>query len=91
MNQQYDNTNSGVVFPNDKKTSPNSPNARGHVEVKCPCCEKVNKFWVSAWTKKAKATGKPFQSLALTPDDPNINNTPVANNPDDDYCDDIPF
>ena len=55
----YDQTNSGALFVNDKKTQENHPNMRGTLNV-----EGVE-YWVSAWTKTSKS-GMRFQSLALT-------------------------
>lgn len=55
----YDDTNTGALFANDKRKTENHPNATGTVNI-----EGVE-YWVSAWTKTSKA-GKKFQSLAFT-------------------------
>lgn len=55
----YDDTNRGAIFVNDKKTQDNHPNMRGTLNV-----EGVE-YWVSAWTKVSK-NGAKYQSLALT-------------------------
>lgn len=93
----YDNSNSGALFKNDKKTGPNSPNMRGQCEPVCPSCGAQHKFWVSAWTKTSKK-GDKFVSLALTPDDPQArygqssNEHPLVGQPvPDDFDPDIPF
>lgn len=59
MSQQYDNTNSGALFKNERKAQPSQPDYRGEVNVEGA------EFWVSAWIKEGKK-GK-FMSLALTP------------------------
>ena len=55
----YDNTNRGVLFKNDRKEKDTHPNMKGSINV-----EGVE-YWVSAWTKEGK-NGK-FISLSLTP------------------------
>lgn len=85
----FDNTNSGVIFPNEKRQNDKSPTGKGSAEVACPHCGVVQKYWVSSWVKKSKA-GKPFNSLAFTADQPQVNNTP-APKADGDFDDDIPF
>ena len=55
----YDNTNRGVLFKNDRKEKDAHPNMKGSIDV-----EGV-KYWVSAWTKDGQ-NGK-FISLSLTP------------------------
>ena len=55
----YDNTNRGVLFKNDRKEKDTQPNMKGSINV-----EGVE-YWVSAWTKEGQ-NGK-FISLSLTP------------------------
>ena len=55
----YDNTNRGVLFKNDRKEKDTHPNMKGSINV-----EGVE-YWVSAWTKDGQ-NGK-FISLSLTP------------------------
>ena len=83
----FDNTNSGVIFPNDKKRDERSPTGKGSAEIACPHCGAVQKYWISSW-KKVSKSNQPFVSLAFTADQPQVNNTPKA---DLDYDDDIPF
>ena len=56
---QYDNTNTGALFINDRRQTENQPNAKGSVDI-----DGVE-YWVSAWTKTSKS-GQKFQSLAFT-------------------------
>lgn len=87
----FDNTNSGAMFVNDRKQNERSPDFKGNAEPKCPHCHTSHKFWISGWKKKAK-NGNGFLSLAFTPDDAEVNSSPapVTDNvfdPDED----IPF
>ena len=91
MSNNYDNHNSGAIFPNDRKRSANSPNATGSCEIECPNCGETTKFWMSAWKKVSKA-GKNFMSFAFTPDDPDANKAKAQARAEDfDYDDDLPF
>lgn len=59
---QYDNTNSGAFFKNDKKTTANHPDYRGQINV-----EGVE-YWISGWIKPTKADpSKRFMSLSVQP------------------------
>lgn len=59
---EYDNTNSGALFKNDKRTNDRQPEYKGSLNVE------GTEYWVSAWVKTSKA-GQKFFSLALTPKD----------------------
>ena len=54
----YDNTNSGALFKNEKKTAPNQPDYRGNINV-----DGIDKD-ISAWIKKSKP-GKAYMSIAV--------------------------
>lgn len=58
MTEPYDNTNSGVLFPNEQKTKPNQPALRGEMDL-----DSI-KYWASAW-RKVNAEKVPYLSIAL--------------------------
>lgn len=80
---QYDNTNSGALFINDRKGSNDrQPNLRGSINVE------GTEYWVSAWTKQIKngpRAGQKMISLAIQPKE----DAPAQLNAEDDT--DIPF
>jgi hypothetical protein len=59
---EYDNTNSGALFTNDRRTKPTHPNFKGSCTIKTPDGELVE-YWVSGWEKNGKKG--PFVSLAF--------------------------
>lgn len=56
----YDNTNTGALFKNDKKQSERHPDYRGSANVNGV------EYWMSAWIKKSKS-GQTFMSFSYTP------------------------
>lgn len=56
---EYDNTNRGVLFKNDRKETEKHPDYKGSVNFNGQDC------WLSAWLKDGKS-GK-FMSLSVTP------------------------
>jgi len=75
----YDNTNSGALFRNDKK-SEKHPDYRGDINV-----NGVD-YWISAWLKTSKK-GTKFMSLAVTEKESVEKPAPAA----DDFDEDLPF
>ena len=61
---EYDNTNSGALFMNDRRTKPSHPNFKGSCTIMTPDGELVE-YWVSGWEKSGKRG--PFVSLAFEP------------------------
>ena len=55
---QYDNRNSGALFPNDRKTKASHPDYKGSMTD-----ASGQEFWISAWVKQSK-NGE-FLSLAF--------------------------
>ena len=60
MSKEYDNTNSGALFRNDRKEKETQPDLRGKINVD------GRDFYISAWSKQSDKAGK-YMSLALTP------------------------
>ena len=75
----YDNTNSGALFRNDKK-SERDRDYRGDITV-----NGVD-YWISAWLKTSKK-GTKFMSLSVTKKETVENPAPVT----DDFDEDLPF
>lgn len=65
---EYDNTNSGALFINDRRTKPTQPNFKGSCVIKTPDGELIE-YWVSGWEKSGKKG--PFVSLAFEPKEQN--------------------
>lgn len=59
---QYDNTNSGVLFRNEKKQSEKHPDLNGSIN------SDGRDYWLSAWVNESK-DGKKYFKLSLTPKD----------------------
>ena len=60
MSKQYDNTNRGVLFKNDRKQSNNHPDYKGNLNVD------GKEYWLDAWVKESKA-GNKFFSVSINP------------------------
>jgi|TARA_R100001163_G_C4975346_1_gene133668 uncharacterized protein (DUF736 family) len=68
MEKEYDNTNGGALFPNDKKQKETHPDYRGNINVD------GKEFWIKGWKKTAK-TGMKFLSLSVTAKEEQQNRT----------------
>jgi hypothetical protein len=86
---QYDNTNTGAIFKNDKKETDKHPDYKGSANVD------GIEYWVSAWLKTSKS-GEKFMSFSYTPKDKASGNSsgkkekPTSNSKED-FESDIPF
>lgn len=63
--KQYDNSNSGIMYRNEKKDEahPNWADFQGSIDVSEP-----GEYWLSAWVKEGKSgkmKGKKFFSLSF--------------------------
>lgn len=56
--QQFDNTNRGSLFKNEKKTEEKHPDLNGSLNVD------GKEFWISGWSKVSKG-GQKFISLSI--------------------------
>lgn len=64
---EYDNSNRGAIWKNDKKETDKHPDFKG--EANC----NGKDFWVSAWKRKPGANDKsPALSFSFTPKDANF-------------------
>lgn len=87
MGQQYDNTNRGVLFKNDRREKDTHPEYTGTINV-----EGVD-YWLSAWVKEGNK-GK-FFSLSVKPKEQRSGGNQGGTQqqaPQQDFADDdIPF
>ena len=67
---EYDNSNRGVLFKNDRKETERHPEYKGSINVD------GQEFWLSAWVKDGKS-GK-FMSLSITPKNDQVVRQPEA-------------
>lgn len=88
---QYDNTNRGVLFKNDRKQSDRHPDYNGSITL-----ANGEEHWLSAWIKRDK-NGKHFMSLSIGDlkqprEQPNNSgwNAPATPEPPD-FDDSVPF
>ena len=90
MSQQYDDSNSGALFANDKEGNDRRPDYKGKLNVA------GKEYRISGWIRTPKSGGKKFMSLKVEPvdDAPPIRQTqarPVMTKPDPEDGEDIPF
>lgn len=93
----YDNTNSGVLFRNDRKDSDAHPDYTGKIDIN------GQQFWLSAWLNeqlKGENAGRKYFSIKARPVEDNSNRsagqmaqpqTQTAPPQTQTYDDDIPF
>lgn len=81
---EYDDTNRGALFKNDKKEKDTQPDYRGSLNVGGV------EYWLSAWLKESKA-GKKFMSLSVTVKEDKPESKPDNSMSEGPFSDDIPF
>ena len=68
---EYDNTNKGSLFKNDRKELDTHPDYNGSINVG------GEEYWLNAWVKESKKDGKKFFSLSVKPKDQAAAKSPV--------------
>ncbi len=58
---EYDNTNRGSLFKNDKKEQDSHADYNGSINIE------GTEFWLNAWLKESKKDGKKYFSLSVKP------------------------
>lgn len=61
--KEYDNTNTGVLFKNDRKAASTHADWNGNININ------GEEFYLNAWIKEKKADGSKFFSLSVKPKD----------------------
>jgi hypothetical protein len=69
--QEYDNTNRGVLFENDRKETENQPDYTGSLDVD------GEEFRLAAWIRESQQ-GQEYMSLAITPVEGDDSPAPAA-------------
>jgi hypothetical protein len=80
--KEYDNTNKGSLFKNDKKEADTHADYKGQINVN------GQEFWINAWINTSKQ-GTKFMSLSVSPKDRQVSEPTRRNTPEPD--DGIPF
>lgn len=81
--KEFDNTNRGSLFKNDKKEAETHPDYKGQINVN------GEEFWINAWLKTSKQ-GTKFMSLSVSPKDRQSSEPTRKSIPVDDSSD-VPF
>jgi hypothetical protein len=79
----YDNTNSGALFKNEKEGKESRPDYKGTLNVN------GTDYWISSWIKSSKA-GVKYMSLSVQPKEGRAA-TPERAESKPSITDDIPF
>jgi hypothetical protein len=87
MSKQYDETNRGALFKNDRKESDNHPDLSGKINVD------GKDYWLSGWTKRNDDNSFKVLSLSIKPKEQQGGKpAPASRSRNEDYADDdIPF
>lgn len=81
----YDNTNSGILGRNDRKTLDTHPDFSGSINVD------GKDYWLSGWVKERKDGSGRFFRLTVKPKDGAPTAAPRQSAAKADFDDDIPF
>jgi hypothetical protein len=81
---EFDNTNRGSLFKNDKKTEEKHPDMSGSINID------GIEYWISGWKKKSKADVG-FISLSVRPKEQVRQSSQPTTKPKGDDWDDLAF
>jgi len=83
---EYDNTDKGTLFVNDRKETEKHPDYNGSINVG------GKDYWLSGWKMKSEKTGKTYLSLSVRAKEatPRQSSEPTRKPKNDDF-DDVPF
>lgn len=83
---EYDNTNRGTIFKNEKKSEEKHPDMNGSINVD------GKDYWISGWKKTSKA-GTNFLSLSVRPKEEQTRQVskPTTKAKAADFDDDLPW
>jgi hypothetical protein len=87
---QYDNSNRGALWKNDRREKETHPQLKGSTNVVCPHCNKTTDYWTSGWTSNDGGK-KPLVSLSLQVKDQVVNAPAPAATNDVSLDEDIPW
>ena len=77
---EFDNTNRGSLFKNDKKEEEKHPDMNGTINIE------GTEYWISGWKKVSKA-GSGFISLSVRPKQERQSSAPTRKTMDKDWVD----
>ena len=81
---EYDNTNRGSLFKNDRKDDAKFPDYKGSINVD------GTEYWLSAWIKVSK-DGAKFMSLSVKNKNADASLQPKKKVKQEEFEDDVPF
>lgn len=68
---EYDNTNKGSLFKNDRKELDTHPDYNGSINIE------GKEYWINAWVKESKKNGKKFFGLSAKKKDQDASKNPA--------------
>jgi hypothetical protein len=64
---EYDNTNRGALFKNDKEGNEKRPDYKGNATIQCPHCHAKSEMKVSSWIREMRNGSSKFLSMNFEP------------------------
>jgi hypothetical protein len=92
MTKQFDDSNRGKVWKNDRKEKDTDADFTGSQNVVCPKCNNPTDYWVNAWKRKDGANPKaPALSWSTRAKDGGPARKPSEKTAAEEMDDEIPF